>query len=175
MFKSLFGGGKKKTPSVEVGGTKELLTLSIPLDVEPDAAFAAFVDDMNAWWPRSYTFSGDDLQKIGIEAKYNGACYEERTDGGRLIWGTVLAFDRPGHIVIAWQISPDRQVVESEAVASRLDVRFTPREGGGSNLLVVHRDFPRHGDGWEKYKDEMAGAKGWPMLADVFRRHVART
>ena len=173
MFKSLFGGGKKKAAHADVGGNKELLTLTMPLDVEPEAAFTAFIDDLGAWWPKSYTFSGDALQKIGIEARYKGVCFEETTGGERIVWGTVLAFDRPNHIVIAWQISPDRQVVDNEAVASRLDVRFTPRDGG-SNLLIVHRDFPRHGDGWEAYKEQMAGAKGWPLLADAFRQHLSQ-
>jgi hypothetical protein len=36
--------------------------------------------------------------------------------------------------------------------------------------VVVHRDFPRHGDGWEKYRQAMAAKSGWPMLIDAYTR-----
>ena len=57
-----------------------------------------------------------------------GRCFERLKDGGEQVWGKVLAFDRPHHIVIAWQISPDRTPEDSDATASRVDVRFSPGE-----------------------------------------------
>ena len=171
MFKSLFGG--KKPEGFEVGGTKDLLTISFTLPSDPEASFAAFVDDFGAWWPRDYTWAGESLAEIGIEARSGGACFETGKDGARQIWGTVLTIERPHHMVLAWQISPDRNPVELEAAASRVDVRFTPGEDGGTMMLLVHRDFPRHGDGWEAYRGQMAGAKGWPKILEAFRDHLA--
>ena len=103
----------------------------------------------------------------------SGACYEETSDGERRIWGTVLAFERPSHIVLAWQITADRMPEEHEATASRVDVRFTPGEDGVTNVLVVHRDFFRHGEGWEKYREQMASKQGWPYLIDLYAKAVA--
>jgi uncharacterized protein YndB with AHSA1/START domain len=171
IFKALFG--KKDPGGIAVGGSKELLHLNIAVDAPVDRAFAAFVDEFDSWWPRDYSWGKDQLKTIGIEPKMGGTCYEEAADGARKAWGTVLAFDRPSHIVIAWQITADRAPEESEATASRVDIRFTANADGGTDVLVVHRDFFRHGDGWEKYREDMAGRKGWPYLIDLYAKAVA--
>ena len=101
-----------------------------------------------------------------------GACFEERGRRQPRVWGTVLAFDRPSHIVLAWQITPDRMPEQNEAAASRVDVRFSPGEGGVTNVLLVHRDFFRHGEGWEKYREQMASKQGWPTIIDHYAKAV---
>ncbi|WP_421723298.1 SRPBCC family protein [Bauldia sp.] len=164
ILKTLFGRGKSDTGGVSVGGTKELLHLTQPVPLPVDKAFALFVDEMNSWWPREYTWSGDQLKSIGIEPKIGGVCYEETADGSRKVWGSVLAFTRPEHIVFAWQITPNREPEPNEAAASRVDVRFAADDDGGTNVLLVHRDFFRHGDGWEKYREDMAAKQGWPYM-----------
>ncbi len=169
MWKSLFG--RSKGP--QVGGNKELLTISTEVAADAESAFGMFVDNLNTWWPRDLTWSGDDLQEIGIEARIGGQCYEAKKDGTRLVWGSVLALSRPKLLVIAWQIAPDRTAIDNEAIASRVDLRFSDTDDGGSIVLVVHRDFPRHGDGWEKYREDMAGAKGWPLLIERYRAAVS--
>ena len=86
----------------------------------------------------------------------------------------MLSVFRPSHLVIAWQISPDRQVIDNEASASRVDVRFVEQEGGKTEVVLVHRDFPRHGPGWEKYRQKMSVKEGgWPMLMDRYVKAVA--
>ena len=173
MWKSLFGGKKGQAAAFDVGGNKELLTISVLVDVPAEQAFVAFVEGINVWWPRDQTWSKDALEEIGIERRMNGRCYERNKDGAELVWGTVLAYSPPQHLVLAWQISPDRQPVENEATASRIDVRFSPQEDGGTAVLIVHRDFPRHGDGWENYRQVMAGNDGWPALLSAYRSSVA--
>jgi uncharacterized protein YndB with AHSA1/START domain len=166
MWKSLFGG-KKKGPAV--GGNKELLTIVVDVPADAETAFKTFVDNLTDWWPRELTWGGDQLKTISIDPKLGGQCIEENNDGTRQLWGTVLSISRPTHLVIAWRISPDRTPEDSEATASRIDVRFSQNEAGTTSVLVVHRDFPRHQTGWEKYRDDMAGAKGWPMLLERYR------
>jgi hypothetical protein len=61
-----------------------------------------------------------------------------------------------------------------EAMASRLDVHFVARDAGGTEMILVHRDFPRHGDGWEKYRKDMAAPKGWPRLVELYVQAVGK-
>ena len=170
MFKWLFGKKDAGGSAAEVGGNAEMIIVSTRVSAPPEKAFATFVDNFNTWWPRALTFSGEKLQSISIEPKMNGRAIEKNRDGGEIQWGTVLSVFRPNHIVIAWQITPDRQVADSEAMASRVDVRFVAGEAGTTEVVVVHRDFPRHGDGWEKYRKDMAGKSGWPTLIEAYAK-----
>ena len=120
----------------------------------------SFVDDFNSWWPRDYTWAGDDVAEIGIEAKPGGRCFERTKDGSEAVWGTVLDGRRPNHIVLAWQIGPDRTAEDNEAAASRVDVRFTETGPGTTDVILVHRDFPRHGEGWEVVQTSHGGGQG---------------
>jgi uncharacterized protein YndB with AHSA1/START domain len=169
IFKALFGR-KEDTSAPSVGGTKDLLTLTQPVDASPDRAFQVFVDEFDRWWPRDHTWGKERLAAIVIEPKMGGRCFERLNDGSEQIWGKVLAFDRPHHIVIAWQISPDRTPEESDGTASRVDVRFSPLDGGRTNVLVVHRDFFRHQGDWEKYRNDMASKKGWPTIMAAYAK-----
>ncbi len=174
MFKWLFGGKKDDSGGGEdAGGTKELLVVSRKVPATPEKAFSVFVDEFNTWWPKSYTFAQDNLAEIVLEPKMNGRAIERDKNGAETVWGTVLSFFRPSHVVLAWQISPNRTVVDSEANASRVDVRFVETEPGTTEVVVVHRDFPRHGDGWEKYRQQMGTKEGWPMLMNHYVKAVS--
>ncbi len=170
MFEFLFG--KKKEPAAD-SGPVELIIIERIVALAPADAFALFVDKLGSWWPRELTWAKDHLEEIGIEPRVDGHCYERRTDGTTSEWGTVLTFARPEQIVFTWQINFDRSFEPSVTLASRVDVRFTARDGG-TQILVVHRDFPRHGSGWQKYRASLASRNGWPMLLDRYAAAAAK-
>lgn len=169
MFKWLTGKTREQAAG---GGGKDLLIVSRTVQVPVEGAFAGFVDRFNDWWPRERTWGGDKLAEIGIEAKSGGRCFERTSDGAESVWGTVLSVARPSHIVLAWQIKADRTPVDNEAAASRVDVRFVETNPGATEVVLVHRDFARHGEGWEAYRTTMAAAKGWPRLMDFYAKAV---
>jgi len=171
IFKALFG--RKDVPAADVGGTKELLTLARKLDVPRDRAFAVFVDELERWWPREFTLGRECVDKLGIQPRYGGRFFEMLKDGTRTTFGTVLAFERPSHVVFSWQMRADRAPEASEGTSSRVDVRFVDREPGTSEILVVHRDFFRHGEDFEAYRNQMAGKKGWPAIIEAYVRALA--
>lgn len=170
MFKWLFGS-KDEAPAA--GGTAELVVVSRKVRATRDEAFRGFVENLQAWWPRDMTWAGENLAEVGLEPKMKGTAFERAKDGTTRTWGTVLSFQRPEHIVIAWQISPSRAPEASEATASRVDVRFVPVDPQTTEVVVVHRDFPRHGDGWQGYRAQMAAKSGWPRLIDLYAKSVA--
>jgi uncharacterized protein YndB with AHSA1/START domain len=165
MFKFLFGR-KEKTP--EASGPVELLVVERTVEVPKERAFEVFVDRLGSWWPREYTWAGANLDEIGIEAKVDGRCFERSKDGSVADWGTVLTFARPEHIVFAWQINADRSPEPNLTLSSRVDVRFTSPSPDTATVLLVHRDFPRHGPGWQKYRANMASKNGWPLILDRY-------
>jgi uncharacterized protein YndB with AHSA1/START domain len=162
MFKWLFG---KQQTDVAASGTPEIVVVSRKVNVPRETAFAAFVDRFDTWWPRERRVSGG---AIAIEPRIGGKV----TEAGTVI-GTVLSLQRPEHIVIAWQVGPGGKVEASEATSARIDVRFVAAEPAVTEVVVVHRDFPRHGDGWQGYRAEMGARNGWPALIDAYAKAIA--
>ena len=169
MFKWLFGGKEAAQP----GGTAEVLVVTRRVKATPERAFAVFVDQLDSWWPRDLTWGKDNLATIGVEAKMGGNAFERDRDGKTSVWGKVLGLNRPEHIVIAWQIKADRTPEPSDSSASRVDVRFVAIDPTTTEVVLVHRDFPRHGDGWQSYKASMGSKSGWPRLIDLYAKAVA--
>jgi uncharacterized protein YndB with AHSA1/START domain len=171
MFKWLFGRGKDDDGgSADVGGTAEIIVISRRVPGTPAETFARFVDRLADWWPRDLTWAGENLDTIAIEPTIRGRAFERDKAGNVSVWGSVLTVKRPEHIVLAWQIKQDRTPEASESTSSRVDIRFVAIDPETTEVVVVHRDFPRHGDGWQSYKAAMASKKGWPRLIEAFAK-----
>lgn len=165
MFGWLFRRHRKAAPAE---GEAELVIVKATVDVGPERAFALFVDEIDRWWPRDCTWAREKLARIGIEPRIDGACFEIDKNGTRAVWGTVLTLRRPEHIVFTWQIRADRSAEPNPAAASRVDVRFTAAGDSLTEVIIVHRDFPRHGEDWRDYRRQMAAPAGWPRLISLY-------
>ena len=143
MLGWLFGKKGGGAPAGE-SETRELFTVSRTVSGPVDRAFAVFADRTGDWWPRDYSWAKDNLDTMVIEARMRGRCFERSKDGAVAIWGTVLACSRPEHLVIAWQIRPDRSPEPEEGMASRVDIRFVGRDGKTDVVLFVFREEYYH-------------------------------
>ncbi len=171
MFKWLFGKrGDDGAALQQAGGAADVVVVSRKVPLPRSEAFAAFVDRIGSWWPKDATWSGERLAAFAVEPRLNGRATETDSSGTVRTWGTVLSVERPSHIVIAWQKTPAGDPEPSEATASRVDVRFAEVDPQTTDVVVVHRDFPRHGDGWQAYRARMASKDGWPRLIDLFAK-----
>ena len=126
--------------------------------------FDLFVRQLGRWWPREFTWSQDVLQEIGIEARVDGLCYEIGPHGFHCDWGRVLTLEPPARLTIAWQISPRREPVPDPARASEVDIRFVASGERKTVVTVDHRNFERHGDGADGYREAMNAEQGWPYI-----------
>lgn len=144
--------------------------IMVPLNV-PDA-FHLLAEDLEDWWPQEYTWSGDVLDYIGIDPHEGGLCYELGPYGFRLDFGRVISWHPPLHLGFTWQIGPTRVPQPDPAKSSRVDIRLFAEEGG-SRIELLHSGFVRHGEGWQNYRDAMAGEYGWPLILEHFATHAA--
>jgi uncharacterized protein YndB with AHSA1/START domain len=78
---------------------------SIRVNASVEHAFRVFTEGFDSWWPRSHHIGKVPMKKAVIEAVAGGRCYSEQTDGTECDWGTVLVWDPPRRLVIAWQIT----------------------------------------------------------------------
>jgi uncharacterized protein YndB with AHSA1/START domain len=140
------------------------ITVAIP----PERAFALFCEEMTSWWPPEYTWAQKTLERIGIEPREGGHCFELGPHGFRSDWGRVVTCEPPARIAFTWQISPQRVPQPDPARASLVEVRFDPDGESGTRVQLAHRHFSRHGEGAEGYEAAMSSPQGWPYLLERF-------
>jgi len=150
----------------------------ITVPAPPEDVFAAFTDGMHAWWPREATWSGDGLERIGIEGHAGGFCFEIGPQGRRLDWGRVTIWEPPRRLAFTWEINADRTPAAGPAHASQVTVTFSPAAQDGTTVELVHEGWERHGAGGAAYHAEMVNGEAWARLlasyaATVARRHEA--
>lgn len=128
---------------------------------DPERAFTVFTREVGTWWPtETHALHPGEVERVVWEEHVGGAVYEIATSGARGSWATVLTWEPPHRLVIAWQVNPER-------LGTEMEVRFTAVEGG-TRVDVEHRGFERVADGeamrtgydtgWELVLARYAGA-----------------
>lgn len=156
--------------SEHVGDEPILRNILVP--VPPERAFEHFVAELHAWWPSEYTWSGNVLERIGIEPHHGGPCFELGPHGFRCDWGRVLIWDPPDRLVFSWQIGPDRTPEPDPDKASEVEVRFVADGPDRTRVELVHRGFSRHGDGAAEYRDGLAAPEGWTYILNRYTETI---
>ena len=75
---------------------------------------------------------------------------------------------------MAWQITPGWQYEPDLAKCSEVEVRFTPLEDGATRVDLEHRNFERHGAGWEVARTSVDSSGGWGGLLLLFQTAADR-
>lgn len=146
---------------------------SVTVDAPPADAFAGFTDGMASWWPRAFTWSGELLERIGMDGHVGGFCYEIGANGMRLDWGRVSAWEPPQRLAFSWQIGPDRVPQPSPARASEVAVTFEAA-GDGTRVTVEHRGWERLGEAGSAYRQQLAHGGAWETILEAYAGAVAR-
>lgn len=136
--------------------------------ISSEMAFEKFVGQLNAWWPKEYTWSQDALQFIKIDARIGGLCTEIGPNGFRCDWGTVTDIIENERIRLKWQIGPKREPIPNAEMASDLRVNFIGRDDV-TTLILEHYNFENHGDGFDLYKEMMDSKQGWDYILECFK------
>ena len=68
-----------------------------------------------------------------------------QTDGTDCDWGSVLVWDPPRRLVLAWKINAAWAYEPDVAKSSEVEVRFTPQPDGSTRVDLEHRLFDRLG------------------------------
>jgi uncharacterized protein YndB with AHSA1/START domain len=150
------------------------LRCSLIAPASPERAFAVFTRAQTDRWVREYTRSGPEaLAELGIEPRAGGMLYEIGPYGFRGDWGRVLTWDPPRRLVFTWQLGADRVPVPDPARASEVEVLFLPEGSDRTRVEVEHRNFDRHGEAAEGYRQALTA--GWHELLRRYLATVART
>lgn len=150
----------KNTPTSTIAPVKK--TLQVNLSVEE--AFKLFTEKIYTWWPLdSHSVGGDNAESCAIEGKVGGRVYETLKDGTEAIWGTVQAFDPPNLFATTWHPGNPSEL------ATYLEVRFTPKDGG-TMLELTHSGWEARGEKAQKVRDGYNG--GWDFVLGEYMKKV---
>jgi uncharacterized protein YndB with AHSA1/START domain len=141
---------------------------SVTVKTSPEKAFDVFTNRFDTWWPRSHHIGKSPMTKAIIEGKAGGRCYTEQADGADCPWGSVLVWEPPRRVVLAWQITPEWQYEPDLAKASEVEITFTPQAGGSTRVDLEHRNFERHGAGAAAMAAGVDSPNGWGSLLDLY-------
>lgn len=132
---------------------------TVTVEAPVERAFAVFTREIGSWWPtETHSLHPGDVERVVWEEFAGGALYEIAPDGDRAQWATVLQWEPPHRLVIAWQVNPDR-------LGTEVEVRFTD-EAGRTRVDLEHR-------GWENLEVEGAEIRaaydtGWDHVLGRF-------
>ncbi|PYR35931.1 MAG: ATPase [Acidobacteria bacterium] len=118
--------------------TVDAVRKTITVQTSPQRAFHVFTAEYDSWWPRSHHIGKSPMKRAIIEGRAGGRCYTEQEDGTDCDWGSVLVWDPPHRLVIAWQIDGKWQFEPDDAAAIRTAID-SPNGWGGLLQMFVDR------------------------------------
>jgi hypothetical protein len=136
---------------------------SAHLECGVERAFRVFTAEVGTWWPLdTHAIQAGAVREVVWEEREGGEVYEISNDGEKAHWATVLAWEPPTRVVIAWHVNPDTPA------PTEVEARFTP-DGDGTRLDLEHRNWERLGEAGSAMREGYEG--GWDT---VLAPYVAR-
>lgn len=142
----------------------EAVRKAITVDCVVEEAFRIFTTDAISWWPLdSHSIHGDNVKQIVFEEHEGGEIYELTADGKKGHWASVLAWEPPNRLVLAWNI------LERDTNPTEVEVRFRA-DGDTTRVDLEHR-------GWEDVAAEREAKRdnydtGWDHVLGFYERRL---
>jgi uncharacterized protein YndB with AHSA1/START domain len=153
--------------SPKIAPVKKSLEVAAPRDV----AFRVFTAEMSSWWPlESHHIGKAKATDAVVEPFEGGRWYEKGEDGSECDWGRVLAWEPPGRVVLAWQISAEWG--HDARIKAEVEVCFTAVSAGVTRVELEHRKLETFGDKAEGMRAGFEGPGGWSSLLAAFGKKV---
>ncbi len=140
------------------------VTVNAPIE----RTFHYFTERVDSWWPREHHLSDGDGFEVRMESWVGGRWYERSADGKECVWGRVLVWEPPTHVVLSWQLGVHFEAQDDPELASRIDVRFESDGPDRTTISFVHSEFEKHGAGWENLRRGVGAENGWRDILKTF-------
>lgn len=140
----------------------------IRVNATPARAFDIFTAGMRRWWRGDYSINKSPIQDIVMEPRVGGRWFERGEDGSECQWGQVLAWEPPGRLLLAWQITAEWQF--DPHLLTEVEVRFTV-DGAGTLVELEHR-VEGYGAAAAQMREIFDGPTAWMGLLESFARET---
>ena len=126
-----------------VDGTEPaVLKKSILVGCAVETAFHVWTNQLNTWWPKGHSMSGNAATTVYIEKREGGRLYERTPDGLEFDWGHISVWDPPHHLAYNWYLG---SALERP---SRVDIYFVAHDAKQTRVNVEHRGPELLGEQW---------------------------
>jgi uncharacterized protein YndB with AHSA1/START domain len=136
----------------------EVVRKAVTVDCSVEEAFRIFTTDALSWWPTHGHSIHGKVSDIVFEPRAGGEVYELSESGERGHWATVLDWDPPGRLVLAWEVSPG-------VLGTEVEVRFLPSDAQ-TRVELEHRGWERVAELDIEKRDSYDA--GWEHVLDKY-------
>ena len=141
----------------------EVVRKSVTVDCAVEEAFRVFTADATSWWPvSSHSLYGDSAKEVVFEDREGGEVYELTESGEKGHWATVLTWEPPNRLVLAWEVSPS-------VIGTEVEIHFLPEEDG-TRVELEHRGWERVAQDAPTKRDDYAD--GWAYVLGTYGERV---
>ena len=140
----------------------EAVRKTVTVDCAVEEAFRVFTAGAQSWWPtESHSIYGSEVREIVFEEHEGGEVYEVSAGGEKGHWATVVSWDPPNRLVLAWNI------LGREQVGTELEIRFLP-DGDSTRVELEHRGWDALVEAAEEKRDSYD--TGWDYVLVCFAK-----
>jgi uncharacterized protein YndB with AHSA1/START domain len=115
-------------------------------------AFRIWTEQIDRWWPKGHSRSGNLSTTVFLEPRIGGRLYERTPDGIEYSWGEVLAWEPPRHLAYHWYLG------SGDDRPTRVDVWFSISPEGHTLVDIAHRGPELIGELWARTNARFAVA-----------------
>jgi Activator of Hsp90 ATPase homolog 1-like protein len=144
--------------------TAKVVRHSVTVPIQPERAFRLFTEEIGSWWPQDTHKLSDGPVTEVFEARQGGRWYELAEDGSECTVATMVVWEPPGRLVMAWQLTPEWVFEPDLERATQVEVTFEPASGGGTHVTLEHRGFEAYGTPGDEMRESVGGEEGWPVI-----------
>ena len=119
-----------------------LITKSVTVHCNLATAFRIWTEQIDLWWPKSHSISGNANTEVIFETKVYGRFFERLPDGTEHDFGRVLVYEPPYRLIYHWYIGSSQQE------PTRVEIRFSETNHNQTRIDIEHRGPEYIGDLW---------------------------
>jgi len=146
---------------------------SVDVAVPQARAFEVFTGSIGLWWPKaSHHIGAVEPQSIVIEPRSGGRWFERAADGGECEVGKVLAWEPPGRVLLAWQLTPEWKY--DPDFVTEVEVLFIAEGPSATRVELEHRNLERYGERAEMVRGMIDAPNGWPTILSLYAQFASQ-
>ncbi len=146
----------------------ESVKKQIVVNASAERAFQVFTAGIDRWWPREHHIGKSPLKHAVLEQKAGGRWYSVCEDGSECEIGTVLGWEPPLRLVLAWQITASWQF--DPTFVTEVEVTFSALGPNQTRVDMEHRDLERYGHAAPDLRKAIDSPGGWGKIMAEFAK-----